>query len=279
MDEVILKTITNLKQMDVLREPVIRAALDGLAIQSGSRGLDIGCGIGQQALLLAEQVGSHGQVTGLDLSEDLLQVARLKASQSPFAARVGFRQGDMYSLPFEDNAFDWAWSADCAGYPAGDHLAVLREIVRVVRPGGWVALLGWSGQKLLPGYSLLEARLNAACSAYQPFLQGQPPERYFERILGFFPLVGLVDSRASTLVGQVQPPVSAGERAALAALFAMLWGQPQTGAAPADILQYQRLCRPESPDCILDLPGYNGFFTCTLYTARVAEKGNPHIAQ
>jgi demethylmenaquinone methyltransferase/2-methoxy-6-polyprenyl-1,4-benzoquinol methylase len=101
--------------------------------------------------------------------------------KSGFAERVTLVEGDVAGLPFDDGQFDWVWSADCVAYPGGDAAPALRELARVVRPGGRIALLGWSAQQVLPGHTLLEARLKATCSAYQPFLGGQAPARHFAR--------------------------------------------------------------------------------------------------
>jgi demethylmenaquinone methyltransferase/2-methoxy-6-polyprenyl-1,4-benzoquinol methylase len=49
----------------------------------------------------------------------------------------------------------------------------------------------------------------------------------------------------------------------------MLWGEPQPGVAPEDWAEYQRLCRPQSPDFILDLADYYGFFTYTMFRGKV----------
>ncbi len=56
-----------------LMEPVVQAAIQALRLPLGSRGLDAGCGIGLQAVLLAEAVGPAGHVTGLDLSPEFLR--------------------------------------------------------------------------------------------------------------------------------------------------------------------------------------------------------------
>ncbi len=181
MTDEIAQQIRSLEQANPLREPVLRAAIAALQLAPGTRGLDIGSGIGLQSLLLVEATQPGSCVTGLDISPDLLAYARERVKGSPVADRVSFKEGDMRRLPFDDDSFDWAWSADCVGYPAGDLLPVLNEIVRVVRPGGTVALLGWTSQQLLPGYALFEARLNATCSAYAPFLRGKTPETYFLR--------------------------------------------------------------------------------------------------
>jgi ubiquinone/menaquinone biosynthesis C-methylase UbiE len=262
--------IRNLEEANPLREPVLRAVIAALNFAPGSTGLDIGCGIGLQSLLMAEATAPHSHIAGLDISAELLDYARQKIAASPLADRVDFKQGDMHSLPFPDDTFDWVWSADCVGYPSGDLLSALREIVRVVRPGGRVALLGWTSQQLLPGYPLLEAQLNATYSAYRPLLRGQDPASHFTRALRSFSEVGLVDSKAQTFIGEVQAPLSTASRAALTSLIEMLWNV--TAETPeAARGEHQRLCRADSPDFILNLPEYYAFFTYTLFTGTVAK--------
>jgi demethylmenaquinone methyltransferase/2-methoxy-6-polyprenyl-1,4-benzoquinol methylase len=261
--------IRRLEESNPLREPVLRSVIQALQLPAASRGLDVGCGIGLQAALLAEAVGPTGQVTALDFSGDLLAYARETLAGSRTAAPVALVQGDMYALPFDSGAFDWAWSADCVGYPAGEFLPAVAEMARVVRPGGSVAIMAWSSQQLLPGHALLEARLNATCSPFTHYLVGKPPEAHFARALGWFRRAGLEECTARTFVGDVKAPLGTDMRRALAGLFDMLWGQRQPETSPEDWQEVQRLCRPHSPDYILDLPDYCGFFTYTVYTGRV----------
>src|SRR5688572_8495930 len=105
--------IQNLLEANPLREPTLRAIIDSLGLPRGSHGLDAGCGIGLQAFLLADAVGPAGRVTGLDIIPELVAYAKNIASQGGLSERVTFRLGDVSCLPFEDNTFDWAWSADC----------------------------------------------------------------------------------------------------------------------------------------------------------------------
>jgi len=261
--------IRKLAEANPLREPTLRSAVRSLQLPPGSSGLDIGCGIGLPALLLAEAVGRDGHITGLDLSNELLLHAQGIVDSAGLTDRISFRHGDMFDLPFEKDTFDWVWSADCVGYPAGGLLPALREISRVVRPGGVVAILAWSSQQLLPGYSLLEARLNATCSGYAPFLKGARPEAHFLRALGWFGEAGLVEATPQTIVGEICAPLSPELQRALASLFEMLWGEPQPGVSPEDRGQYERLCLPQSPDFILHLPDYYAFFTYSMFRARV----------
>ena len=261
--------IQNLLQANPLREPTLRSIVRSLQLPYDSHGLDAGCGIGLQALLLAEAVGAQGHITGLDIMPELLAYGEELASKAGLSEQVTFRPGDVSCLPFEDNIFDWAWSADCIGYPAGDLAPLLQELTRVVKPGGKVILLGWSSQQLLPGYPLLEARLNATCSGYIPFFRKQRPEVNFMRALTAFRNLGLEDVKARTFVGDIQAPLSSGERIALTSLFQMLWGAPQLAASAEDQEDYKRLCTPESADFILDIPDYYGFFTYSMFHGRV----------
>lgn len=263
--------IARLLNANALREPLLRQVVGALGLPSGSAGLDAGCGPGLQALLLADAVGPGGHITGVDLDPELLAYGKELAQRAGYAGRVTLREGDVARLPFADGSFDWAWSADCVGYPAGDLPALTAELARVVRPGGRVFLIGWSSQLLLPGHPFLEARLNAACSAYLPFLSDQAPERHFPRALGGLRAAGLAEVRAETFVRTLQAPLTQGERAGLRSLFAMLWGQPQPGEGPADREGYLRLCLPGSPDDILALPDYYGFFSYSLFQGVVVK--------
>ena len=254
-----------------LRNPAIRQAIRLLELLEGSIGLDAGCGIGSHTLLLADAVGPGGHVTGLDLSADLVAHARDMASRSGLSDRVSFQQGDVNALPFDDGSFDWAWSVDCVGHASiGEPVAGLRELARVVRSGGLVAILGYSSQMLLPGYPVLEARLNATGSATTAVNEGKRPEAHFMRALGWFHGAGIAEPTARTVVGTVQAPLDGGVRRALISLFKMLWGEGQSRMAEADREEYQRLTNPESPDFILDTSDYCAFFTYSIFEGRVS---------
>jgi ubiquinone/menaquinone biosynthesis C-methylase UbiE len=261
--------IQRLLEAEPLREPVLRSAIQSLHLPRGSKGLDAGCGIGLQALLLAEAVGLEGQITGIDILPELLAHGRATAAKMGLSDRILFREADVSHLPFENDSFDWAWSADCIGYPAGELMPLLEELMRVVKPSGEVILLGWSSQQLLPGYPLLEAWLNATCSGYIPFLKEKSPDLNFMRANHWLREAGLEEIKAQTFIGEVKSPLTNGERTALISLFDMLWGSPQPETSPEDWRQYQQLCKPESPDFILDIPDYYAFFTYSMFWGRV----------
>jgi ubiquinone/menaquinone biosynthesis C-methylase UbiE len=261
--------IRQLKESNPLREPVLREAIRALHLPRGSQGLDAGCGIGLPALLLAEAVGPAGHVTGIDTSAEFLLYAQKIVNKSGLSQQISFKEGDVNRLPFDDDIFDWVWSSDCVGYPTGELLPGLKELARVVKPGGSVAILAWSSQQMLPGYPLLEARLNATCSALIPCVKGKRPESNFLRSLGWFRQAGFEESTGQTFAGSVYAPLSGDIRTALIAFFNMLWGEPQPGVSDEDWAEYKRLCQPESPDFILNLPDYYAFFTYSMFWGKV----------
>jgi demethylmenaquinone methyltransferase/2-methoxy-6-polyprenyl-1,4-benzoquinol methylase len=257
-----------------LREPVLRLAVNTLHLPVGSRGLDAGCGIGLPTLLLAEAVGPAGHVIGLDLSPELLAHAEEIVAQAGLSARISFREGDVRELPFDDDTFDWAWSVDCVGYAPLEPLPLVKELARVARPGGRVAILAWSSEALLPGYPLLEARLSATSAGIAPFTPETRAELHFLRALGWFRDAGLEGPTARTFVGDAHAPLSDDLRQALVALFEMRWPGVEAELTQEDQVAYRRLCLPESPDFILDHPDYYAFFTYSMFCGRVPNPGN-----
>lgn len=111
-------------------------------LRSGLRVLDLGSGTGYPALLAAQTVGPSGSVTGIDLAEQMLDVARRKAS-SLALTNVTFRTGDATSLPFETDSFDAITSRFCLMF-LPDIPKAATEIARVLKPGAWVAAAVWS---------------------------------------------------------------------------------------------------------------------------------------
>ena len=255
--------IQRLLESTPLREPLLREIIESLGLPAGSHGLDAGCGIGLQAILLSRVVGAGGRVTGLDVLPELLAYGEGLVGRAGLSAWINFRLGDVNLLPFEADSFDWAWSADCVGYPAGEIIPALNELVRVVKPGGRIFLLGWSSQQLLPGHPLLEARLNGTCSSYAPFYADKAPQANFMRALRSLREVGLEEVQAQTFAGDVQAPLAEDLRRALTAMFEMLWQAP--APVTEDWRERLRLCQPGSPDFVLNLSEYYGFFTYTLF--------------
>jgi ubiquinone/menaquinone biosynthesis C-methylase UbiE len=98
------------------------------------RGLDVGCGPGQFTILVAERVPG-AELWGIDLAPTMIELARRHAAASSAAARLHFEVADVAHLPFPDGQFDAVLSSGSIKHWP-DQLAALREIHRVLAPGG-----------------------------------------------------------------------------------------------------------------------------------------------
>jgi SAM-dependent methyltransferase len=107
-------------------------ALSGL--QPGETVLDLGSGGGLDCFLAARQVGSKGKVIGLDMTPDMIRLARANAEKMS-AANVEFRLGEMEHMPVDSDSVDVVIS-NCVINLSPDKDAVFREICRVLKPGG-----------------------------------------------------------------------------------------------------------------------------------------------
>ena len=120
---------------------VTEALVEYARPQPGMQVLDVASGTGEPAISLAGRVGKQGHVTALDLSDDLLAIAKRRAE----ARRLeNFRtqQADAHSLPFPDNSFDLATSRFGVMF-FNDSVGALRELFRVLRPGARACFLAW----------------------------------------------------------------------------------------------------------------------------------------
>jgi SAM-dependent methyltransferase len=265
--------VQSLLVMNALVEPVTRGAIRALELPTGSCGLDAGCGIGLEAVLLAQAIGPTGHVTGVDLAPEHVTYGRELVARAGLRERIALHEGDLRALPFANGAFDWAWAKDCVATVPQlglEAVSLVQELTRVVRPGGTVAILAWSSQMLLPGFPGLEARLNATAAGMAPFTASNPPESHFLRGLGWLRRAGLKDLSVRTLAGDAHAPLSADVRGALIELFQERWSGAESELAPVDRAAYQRLCRRESPDCILNHPDYYAFWTYSVLRGVVA---------
>ncbi len=109
-----------------------------LGLVPGEHLIDVGCGLGDAALALAEDVAPGGRVLGLDLSEAMLAVAR--GAAAPGDTDVEFRTADASSLDVDDDSFDACRSERMLQW-VPDVTAAVGEMVRVVRPGGRLTLI------------------------------------------------------------------------------------------------------------------------------------------
>jgi len=125
------------QNLDPFLRSVARRSLELLRIGPGARVIDVGCGTGVLLPALAELVGSTGKVVGLDYAPDLLVKARDRVREAGFEDVVELVNGDAAHLDFESGSFDAA-HVERVLIHLPDADAAIREMGRVVRPGGWV---------------------------------------------------------------------------------------------------------------------------------------------
>ena len=132
-----------------------------LQLGGGHRLRDVGCGLGEAALGLAEDLGAEGEVVGVDVSSEMIAVARRKASAA--TCRVRFAVGDAGALDEPDDSFDAVRSERTLQWLA-DPAAAVAEMSRVVRPGGRLSLIDtdWSTFAIDVGDDELAARVRMA---------------------------------------------------------------------------------------------------------------------
>lgn len=125
---------------------------DAAGIRAGQRVLDVACGTGALTRAVAERVVPGGAVTGLDANPQMLAVARRKHSA------IEWCDGRAESLPFTDASFDAVVSQFGLMF-FDDRVAALREMRRVLRPGGRLAVAVCDALANSPGYAALAALL------------------------------------------------------------------------------------------------------------------------
>ena len=108
-----------------------------LNLSAGSKVLDVGCGIGGATFPLAEITGPSGLAAGIDISSAMVEAANARSGGRP---GIEFRHGEASAIPYPDHFFDAARSERVFLY-LPDRLAAIREMKRVVKPGGAIALL------------------------------------------------------------------------------------------------------------------------------------------
>ncbi|MBW4565847.1 MAG: class I SAM-dependent methyltransferase [Mojavia pulchra JT2-VF2] len=119
--------------------------IERLSLRKGDQVLDVCCGTGASAIPAAVSVGSNGKVLGIDIAESLLELARNK-SQLQGLNNIEFRSGDFENLGLKSESFD-AVVCVFGIFFVPDMVTAVKELWRMVRPGGKLAITSW-GKKV-----------------------------------------------------------------------------------------------------------------------------------
>lgn len=162
-----------------------RRTVDALNLTETSHALDLATGTADLALLIAQRVPGC-RITGVDPSTKMLAVGQEKVARAALAERITLAEGDAQALPYEDNTFDGTTIAfGIRNVP--DRLLGLREMARVTKPGGRIAILELSEpQGGLMG-PLARFHVHTLVPWLGSLLSGAKEYRYLQKSIAAFP--------------------------------------------------------------------------------------------
>lgn len=181
-------------------------------VQKGTKALDVCCGTADWTLAMAEAVGETGEAVGLDFSQNMLKIGEEKVKNSPFS-NITLLHGNAMELPFEDNSFDYV-TIGFGLRNVPDYLQVLKEMRRVVKPGGKVVcletsqptMIGYRQMYLLYFKYIMPALGKMVAKSYDEYSWLQESARDFpgqKQLADMFREAGLTDVEVKSYTGGV----------------------------------------------------------------------------
>jgi arsenite methyltransferase len=235
-------------------EAMVRA----VGIQTNWHVLDAGCGVGSFLPLLADLVGHEGRVTAIDIDSDNIQQSKQLVQRFQLEHSIRVVEGKVTSLLFEDNTFDAVWCANVTQYLADDEFAAaLNEMIRVVKPGGLIAvkefdMTAWQYQ---PSDPYLMFRLWAAHRTLGSGLTNGTLRPHQFRT--WFQNAGLTDIRLKSFVSETQAPLRPADKRYIQNLLVWLAKNAETAEISEDDRQaWQDMADLNAVDHILNRPDF-----------------------
>jgi len=173
---------------------------DSAQLKPGHKVLDVACGTGLFARNALSRVLPSGTVSGLDCNPDMLAVAR---QQEP---SIDWQLGQAEALPYANDSFD-SVACQFGLMFFADRAAALREMWRVLRPGGRLLIAVWDALERTPGYSAMAALLqrlfgeSIAAELRAPFALGNPDE-----LRDLLTAAGISEIELTRIVGKARFP-------------------------------------------------------------------------
>lgn len=131
------------QEIDSRFGPVVEQVLVRADLQPGQTALDLGTGTGSVAFAAAAQVGTDGSITAVDISPEMLAMARTGAAERSLA-NIDFEEGRAEAIPARDQSQDAVLASLSLMYVI-DRASAAKEIARVLRPGGRLVAAVWAG--------------------------------------------------------------------------------------------------------------------------------------
>jgi demethylmenaquinone methyltransferase/2-methoxy-6-polyprenyl-1,4-benzoquinol methylase len=261
----------SLERMNRFQEPEARRIIDDLGLAPGSRGLDVGCGVGLYALWLAEAVGPAGRVVAIEPAPDKVEAARALVGAGA-GDRVQFEQGDGTAIPLPARSVDWVWCGDVLHHIVETERA-LREFVRVVRPGGRIIVKESQvfSAMFLPGHPELERRIQLA--EIRRTLEEGGGRSFQERrqtTPASLRAAGLEGTLMRTYTLERRAPLGQADRDYIQhTVFSRNWGDRlRELLTPEEWGERSRLCEEGSAANVLGSPDYYCLYPITVFSGR-----------
>jgi len=234
----------------------LQAIIEALPLRPGMHVLDLACGAGFYARRIAERLGPEGTLTGVDINRAYLVEAAAKASGHTGQANNAFIAASFDRLPFRDGTFDLVWCAQSL-FTLPDPVAAIRPMVRVVRPGGLIAVLenDTLHEVCLPWPIGLELPLRAAELRF--FLdESQNSNNYYvgRRMPKVLAEAGLEPVGLTTHAFDRQAPLGEAEQALLRGYLNTVVTRVSPHLEPGLLQELHRLVDPGSPTSMLEQP-------------------------
>lgn len=242
--------------------PFIAAVLDTVDLFPGAQVLDLACGTGFVARAAAGRVGPTGHVVAADINEGMLRMAAARAPR--MYPDIEFVQAPADSLPFEEAAFDVVVCQQGAQF-FPDLDAALKEVARVLRPGGRIALTTWAPKERSPYFDAQFRVIEEYGTPEEADGLRQAFSCTADRLAAAFTAAGLRDGTVHLVTRSVvTPPLSDWVPGQLSAIP---WTRSLTEAGPQALARAARtlcdlLVNHRDPDGTATLP-----FTTLLATA------------
>ena len=223
------------------------------ALPRGGTVLDVPAGDGFYTTLLARRLAPRGRVVAADISPAYLDRARARIARHDKLAPVEFSQADAYDLPFDDASFDAVWCAESL-ISLTEPVKALREMARVVKPGGAVLVLEADEfhHVILNWPVTLELAVNKAVAAATRAEYGTAvalsPAR---KVRGWLAEAGLVTGRKRTIAADRVAPFGPALRRFLRYRFAETRAMVAPHLSPESLAAFDAATDRRHPESIL----------------------------
>jgi SAM-dependent methyltransferase len=173
--------------------------------QLGERILDVACGTGALTRVVAQSIGPNGQVVGLDINPEMLAVARAIKLDRLSAAPIEWREGDVSAIPFENETFDIVFcNFGLMFFP--DQVAALKEMRRVLKRDGRLALAVWGSIAKCPGQMAMKESWSRHFTEDAGLFDAQHSLGDPETVLSLIQIADFRDVSVRTIMGIVRLP-------------------------------------------------------------------------